>query len=219
MPIFFQSALPVRSVSTMCKLLTDKAAGTPLERFATYAGIVNQNYTSLNGQCMNITFERAVSLGSDINYSDKNVLSGRQWRYQKCTQTGLFTPTYANNQPFGQAVSEEYFLKGCEGYFGHEFNRSLILKGHEDLITNYAGLDVKNTNIVYSQGSFDPFYKYGFRTDPNPGAHVVVINGAGHIPIMATPAATDTAALTQARARIRQLIGQWISVGPVKIIG
>ncbi|XP_046555493.1 putative serine protease K12H4.7 [Haliotis rubra] len=203
----------------MCKMLTDKTAGTPLERFSRYAVIVNRNYTSLNGQCRNITFERAVSLGRDIRYNNRNLFAERQWRYQKCTQTGLFTPTYANNQPFGQAVSEEYFLKGCEGYFGPEFNRSLILKGHDELITNYAGLDVKNTNIVYTQGSFDPWGKYGFNTDPNPGAHVIIINGGGHTPDMGAPAATDIAGVTQARARIRQLIRQWISAGAVPLVG
>ncbi|XP_046555481.1 putative serine protease F56F10.1 [Haliotis rubra] len=213
------SPLPVRSVRTMCKIFTDKTAGTPVERLASYAGIVNQNYTSLKGQCMNITFARAVSVGSDINYSRDDVLAGRQWRYQKCTHVGLFTPTYANNQPFGQALSEEYFLKGCEGYFGPEFNRSLVLKGHDELITNYAGLDVKNTNIVYTQGSFDPWYKYGFQTDPNPGATVIFINGGGHTPDMAVPAATDIAGVTQARGRIRQLIRKWISSGAVPIVG
>ncbi|XP_071084320.1 putative serine protease F56F10.1 [Haliotis cracherodii] len=214
------SPVPIRYVSSVCKVLTDKTIGMPLERLAHFGEVIYHNYTSMNGQCRNMTFEARLNLGRDVKYGNSNVLSARQWMYQKCTLMGLFTPSSGSNQPFGEAVSEEYFLKICEGYFGPSFNRSLIMKGHDELITNYGGLDIKVTNIIHTQGSFDPWTKYGFTQDPHPEAYVILINGGGHTPDMAAPSSVESAEVTLARAKIQRLIGQWIASGPtVSIVG
>ncbi|XP_046555427.1 lysosomal Pro-X carboxypeptidase-like [Haliotis rubra] len=99
--------IPNHTISSMCNVLADKTTGLPLQRLAEWARIYNQNYTAQKDQCRNSTFASLVSTGSVINYGNDDAFSIRQWRYQQCTQIGMFVAATSDRQPIGNAVSEE----------------------------------------------------------------------------------------------------------------
>ncbi|XP_067670200.1 putative serine protease K12H4.7 [Haliotis asinina] len=211
--------IPNQTISSMCNVLTDKTTGSPLQRLAEYARIYNQNYTVQKDQCRNTTFASLVSTGSVINYENNDGFSIRQWRYQQCTQIGVFVATTSDRQPLGNAVSEDYYYKICEGMFGPAFNQSLVKRGHDDIIMNYGGLDIRVTNVIYTQGTDDPWIKYGFTRNPNPRAYAVVVKGVGHVAAILPSSTSDSVDLKNARLEIQRLIGQFISSRDPAIVG
>ncbi|XP_048258219.1 putative serine protease K12H4.7 [Haliotis rufescens] len=211
--------IPDHSISSMCKVLTDTRTGPPLLRFADFARIYYQNYTAQKDQCRNTTFASLVNTGSYINYTNDNAFSVRQWRYQECTQMGLFVTTTSDRQPLGNAVGENYYYKLCEGLFGPAFNESLVKRGHDYVLMNYGGLGIRVTNIIYTQGMNDPWTKYGFTKNPNPRAYAVVIKGVGHVAAMFPSSSSDSADLKNGRLEIQRHLGQLLSSRDVAIVG
>ncbi|XP_046555346.1 uncharacterized protein LOC124264648 [Haliotis rubra] len=103
--------------------------------------------------------------------------------------------------------------------FGPAFTQSLVKRGHDDIIMNYGGLDIRVTNIIYTQGTDDPWIKYGFTRNPNPRAYAVVVKGVGHVAAMFPSSTSDSVDLKKARLEIQRLIGQILSSRDAVIVG
>ncbi|XP_046564360.1 putative serine protease F56F10.1 [Haliotis rubra] len=70
-----------------------------------------------------------------------------------------------------------YVVRVCQAYFGPAFNVTQLTRGVQQMLMDYGGLGIQATNVVYTHGSYDPWHKYGFSTDPNPKSPVIIIQG------------------------------------------
>ncbi|XP_071095255.1 putative serine protease K12H4.7 [Haliotis cracherodii] len=207
------------SIVSMCRVMTDTSRGSPLRRLADYQAIVYNNYTHVRDPCNDVTFTFMVNNAKNMTYKGGDIAHRRQWMYQMCSQLGAFVTSTSDNQPFGHVISEDYVERVCQAYFGPVFNVTLLTRGVQQMLVDYGGLGIQATNVVYTQGSYDPWQKYGFTKDPNPKAPVIVIQGVGHVADLFKSSPMDNVQLKQARNHIRRLIGQWISSGNAPIVG
>lgn len=102
---------------------------------------------------------------------------GRQWTYQTCTEFGYFQTSDSKNQPFGSYFPLEFFIKQCQDIFGPKFNADLIQQGINFTNTNYGGYNLKVTNVVFPNGSVDPWHALGIVKDLSPNATAIFIDG------------------------------------------
>lgn len=76
----------------------------------------------------------------------------------------------------------------------------------------YGGRDIsKNvTNIVFPNGSIDPWHALGITQDISPNLMAVFINGTAHCANMYPASKFDRPELVEARALISSIVGQWL---------
>ena len=77
----------------------------------------------------------------------------------------------------------------------------------------YGGKDIpKNvTNIVFPNGSIDPWHALGVTESISESLIAIFIKGTAHCANMYPPRDSDPPALTVAREMITQQIGRWLS--------
>ena len=76
----------------------------------------------------------------------------------------------------------------------------------------YGGKDIpKNvTNIVFPNGSIDPWHALGILTNITDALPAIFINGTAHCANMYPPRDQDLPGLVNARKEITRLIGGWL---------
>ena len=74
----------------------------------------------------------------------------------------------------------------------------------------YGGRNVTGTNIVFPNGSIDPWHALSILEDIGSSVKAVFITGTAHCANMYPPRDADLAALTSARAEITNIIGTWL---------
>ena len=75
----------------------------------------------------------------------------------------------------------------------------------------YGGREVKATNIVFPNGSIDPWHALGITKDIGPTLRAVFIEGTAHCANMYPARAADLPTLTKARDDITNSIGTWLN--------
>ena len=108
---------------------------------------------------------------------DASMLSGRQWTYQTCSEFGYYQTSDFQKQPFGHHFPLEFFIKQCQDIYDPKFNAELILHGINRTNTNYGGYGIKVTNVVFPNGSIDPWHALGIVKDLSPDATAIFIQG------------------------------------------
>ena len=103
--------------------------------------------------------------------------SGRQWTYQTCTEFGYYQTSDSKGQPFGFKFPLEFFIKQCQDIYNPKFNADLISRGINRTNTNYGGYGIKVTNVVFPNGSVDPWHALGIVKDLSPDATAIFIDG------------------------------------------
>ena len=134
----------------------------------------------------------------------------RQWIYQTCTEFGYFQTTDSPNQPFGDLIPLSSFTDICSLVF----NISTDALNDSIARTNayYGGKNIsKNaTNIVFPNGSIDPWHALGITQSMSESLPAIYIDGTAHCANMYPPAPKDPQGLVDARTRITELIGTWL---------
>ena len=67
----------------------------------------------------------------------------------------------------------------CADIFGEKFTEQMITDGIERTNTNYGGLGIKVTKVVFPNGSIDPWHALGVTSDLSPEATAIYIKGEG----------------------------------------
>ena len=77
----------------------------------------------------------------------------------------------------------------------------------------YGGKNIpKNvTNIVFPNGSVDPWHALGITEDVSSDLPAVFINGTAHCANMYPSNKYDRSELTKARGKISDIVGKWLS--------
>ena len=128
---------------------------------------------------------------------------------QKCTKFGYFKTTDSVKQLFEHFLSLEW----CELIFNISSDLELLHLSFAATNAYYGGKDIpKNvTNIVFPNGSIDPWHALGVTESISESLIAIFIKGTAHCANMYPPRDNDPPALTAAREKITQQIGLWLS--------
>ena len=142
-------------------------------------------------------------------HTHAHTYAGRQWYYQTCTEFGYFQTTDSAHQPFGDLISLASFTEVCRLAFN--ITSAQAFESVKATNAYYGGREVKATNIVFPNGSIDPWHALGITKDIGPTLRAVFIEGTAHCANMYPARAADLPTLTKARDDITNSIGTWLN--------
>ncbi|CAG2100977.1 unnamed protein product [Medioppia subpectinata] len=165
------------------------------------AGVVQQMLnSSIIGETMN-----DPSGGTPLERIDK-----RQWMYQTCTQLGSFTTSDYSDCIFGHNIPIEYYTQQCTDIFGPQITAQTIQNAVDRTVATYGGLKPNVTNVVFPNGSHDPWKAIGVLNDLNNSTKAVVINNYVHCSDMYASSPSDTQHMKNAHKLIEQQIAEYL---------
>lgn len=114
------------------------------------------------------------------------------------------------NQPFGNALTLDFYEDQCSQLFGINFTQSTV----DGLLARYGGADLhpdSTTKIVYTYGLVDPYHPNGILSNISSWVQTIIIPDGSHCYEWDYPSADDPPDLVRARATITSLITRWNS--------
>ncbi|XP_054157912.1 putative serine protease K12H4.7 [Oppia nitens] len=189
----------VIGIQEVCEVMAyNKDGSTPLQRWSK----LHKQFSK--GQCLSYDYNESVKAYRDISKTSPVVQIGmRQWTYQTCNEFGFFQTTGLVDSPFGyRSVPVEYFLKQCVDIFGKQFTPQSIQKAVNRTNAYYGGFRPNVTNVVFPNGSTDPWHALSVLKDLNNSTRAVYIHGTSHGSDLFPPQTTDPQELTDARKTI-----------------
>ena len=105
-----------------------------------------------------------------------------------------------------------FFVQQCQDIFGPEFDQSAIEEGIKRTEINYGGRNIsKDTkNIVFPNGSVDPWYPLSILQSVNTYTTAIFIGGTAHCANMYPPREEDPQDLVNARELISHKIQSFL---------
>ncbi|CAB0016347.1 unnamed protein product [Nesidiocoris tenuis] len=191
------------SVDDLCKLMTDGDEPKLIDRYAA----VNRLLT--NGTCLDVKYHSYIEEMRSESYDV--TAGGRPWLYQTCTEFGFYQTSSSRNEIFGSLFNLQFFIDQCKDIFDQSFDQNRLNDGIRRSNNNYGALGIAVSNVVFVQGSLDPWHVLGVTKSTNPSAPAILIDGTAHCANMYPPAPDDLPQLTAARAKIEQILGEWLS--------
>ncbi len=192
-PNSFLTPLPAYPVTMMCDKAATAAPGTHHNVVAIQKAInVYYNYTG-SAKCLDVEGSPTPNLGAEV------------WNIQACNE--MVFPTGSDGGLFPkEEFSYSDYARDCRKQFG--------LTTRPDHITHmYGGRRIGVGNIVFSQGSFDPWTAGCINPEDvahDPTLVVVRIEGGAHHLDLRTPNAADPQSVRDAREVERREIHKWI---------
>ncbi|XP_070172924.1 putative serine protease K12H4.7 isoform X2 [Littorina saxatilis] len=196
------------TIDTLCGIMDKNTSSSALQR---YADVNSLMLLTSKEKCQDFTYQKMVDGLRKVDWKSDAAAGGRQWTYQTCTEFGYYQTSDFKSQPFGHKFPLDFFVKQCQDIYDPKFNADLIGRGINRTNTNYGGYGIKVTNVVFPNGSIDPWHALGVVKSLSPDATAIFIDGTAHCANMYPPSSTDPAPLVQARATITKLIGKWVA--------
>jgi hypothetical protein len=128
--------------------------GDPLRRYAAVNDIVLQTYKQ---KCLDASYKSFLNQMRAESWNDSASVGGRQWTYQTCTEFGYFQSTDSDQQPFGQTVPADFYIKQCQDIFGPQFNGDFLNQAVQNTNINYGGYKYEGSRVVFVNGEIDPW--------------------------------------------------------------
>ncbi|CAG2162365.1 unnamed protein product [Oppiella nova] len=157
-------------IDGICRTMNDSSVGTPLQRYAKVNGLPGYN-------CSDIKFTDMVK---SLDHTIKIGVGARQWFYQMCTEFGYFWTTNVKDCIFGHNVPVHFYNQICNDVFGSQITPQTIQKAVDTTNTYYGGRQPNVTNVVFPNGSLDPYHALGVLHDLNNSTKAVMISGQAH---------------------------------------
>ncbi|XP_023311114.1 putative serine protease F56F10.1 [Anoplophora glabripennis] len=193
------------SVGDLCGILINETYGDELHRLATAAKLYYNR-----SACTDYTYQTKIDDMRVLNITpDGNM---RQWFYQTCTEYGWYETTNQKEQVFGTKAPTQFFTKMCTDTFGKEYNTKYLTSQIEYTNTYYGGYEIDVQNVVFVQGSYDPWKAMSLTKATDHESPVIYINGTSHCAVLYPPFKRDPPQLIKARAVVEKLIGAWLGV-------
>lgn len=197
------------TIDLLCDAMINKNVKDPLER---YMNVNNIMLSLQEEKCLDASYDSMIKQLREVNWNESAAVGGRQWTYQTCIEFGFFQSTDSKEQPFGQTVPVEFYIKQCKDIFGDKFDLDLLKQSIADTNTNYGGYDYEGTRVVFVNGNIDPWHALGFYGNPpNKNTHTVFIEGTAHCADMYPSGKEDLPSLVKARLQVGSIIGKWLS--------
>ncbi|XP_023237167.1 putative serine protease F56F10.1 [Centruroides sculpturatus] len=195
------------TIDTICGVMENDSVGSPLKRYAE----INSLILDVNSEkCLDFKYNDFIRDMSSISWNDSAAEGGRQWTYQTCVEFGFFQSSDLSTQPFGNGFPVDFFVRQCSDIFGPEFTLRLLQRGIARTNLNYGGFGLRVTNVVFPNGSIDPWHALGITRDISPEAIAIYINGTAHCANMYPDSPDDLPQLRAARQEIKERIGLWL---------
>ncbi|CAG2108608.1 unnamed protein product [Medioppia subpectinata] len=189
-------------LDVICKIMNDSSVGTPLERCAKVLGV---NHTK---PCDEVNYNDMIKASRNTTIDPK--MMERQWLYQACNEFAYFVTTDLVNNPFGHNVPVEFWVQMCADMYDKQFTAQSIQKSVDRTNAYYGGLKPKVTNVVFPNGSLDPYHALSVLHDLNNSTKAVVIENYSHGGDMWGSTPKDTQSLRNAHKLIEQQIAEYI---------
>lgn len=103
-----------------------------------------------------------------------------------------------------------YYTDMCSQLFGISSAQVSSAVNHTNSV--YGGRNVTGSNIVFPNGSIDPWHALSIVKDVR-SLKALFINGTAHCANMYPPRLSDRVDLNLARLAISTLVGQWVAAG------
>ncbi|XP_054156711.1 putative serine protease K12H4.7 [Oppia nitens] len=189
-------------IDMVCAVMTNtKDGSTPIQRFTKVLTQFSK------AKCLDNDYNQFID---DIRQTSKtapmNQIGYRQWLWQTCTEFGYFQTTDHTDSPFGNQVSIDFYVKRCADMYGKQFTGQFIRKGIDKFNQYYGGAKPNVTNVVFPNGSTDPWRVLSVLKDLNTSSRALMIQGCGHGSDMQETLSTDPRQLTDARLAIAKQI-------------
>lgn len=196
----------VMNVTDICATML--AGSDPYEQFVQLSAL----YRAANGQvCEDASWTDTVDYLSATAKDHTN--NGRPWTYQTCNEFGYYQTTDSKNQPFHSWTTLDL-----------EFSRAICNASFDGwsedpqtawINTEYGGVSISGTNIVFPSGTIDPWHALGVTNStaslPQSSEQPVYILATAHCADLYAPASSDPPSLTYARQVISQAVTQWLA--------
>ncbi|KYM93462.1 Putative serine protease K12H4.7 [Cyphomyrmex costatus] len=192
------------NIAALCDKMTAKHLGSPLQRLARL--FLNQD------KCVDVSYNNFVKIYQETSWDSPAATSiMRQWYHQTCTEYGYYQTTNSNRSIFGKLFPLNYYINLCTDFYNKKILNSHVRR------TNimYGGQLPDLQNVIFVNGDSDPWHPLSVLQDLNAFSPAIVISGSSHCRDIYSDIATDPDNLKKARAKIRKIIGKWISELPI----
>merc|ERR1712172_223130 len=194
------------TINTLCDIMIT-SKGSPVEKMAEVNNFLLQ---ATNEECLDYSYETMIQELSEVSWDSEAGEGGRQWTYQTCTEFGWYQSSDVPDAPWGDIIPVDFFENMCKDIFGPKFTLELLNKGIQATNTEYGGLDIAISNVVFVHGSIDPWHAMGIIQSNRTKSPAIYIEGTAHCANMYPASDSDPPQLTEARTKIGQLIKQWV---------
>jgi len=193
------------TINTLCDIMNQ--GGEPLDNLAQ----VNALSLKMEGEkCLDHTYKSEISELQNSSWDSPAANGGRQWTYQTCTEFGWYQSSDIPRRPWGNLVPAKFFEKMCSDIYGPKFTIDLLKKGITETNREYGGLDLSATNVVFVQGTVDPWHAVGRVSSSDSLSPAILIPGSAHCADMYPACEGDSAQLKEAREKIKTKIVEWL---------
>eukprot|EP00092_Neocalanus_flemingeri_P028013 GFUD01030416.1.p1 GENE.GFUD01030416.1~~GFUD01030416.1.p1 ORF type:complete len:490 (+),score=98.51 GFUD01030416.1:89-1558(+) len=195
------------TIETVCNIMTDEKGGSEIERLAR---VNDLSLTMAGEKCLDHTYDSEVKSLQDNSWDSDAAKGGRQWTYQTCTEFGWYQSSDIPGNPWHGIIPVKFFEKMCSDIYGPKFTMELLEKGIQETNSEYGGLNLKVNNVVFVQGSIDPWHAMGITKDVSAKSPAIFIEGTAHCANMYPAGKDDSEQLKNARIQIGRLVKKWI---------
>jgi serine protease 16 len=188
---------PYCDIASICVLMIDETAGTPIERLASLS-------KAQHATCSEPSYDLM------IKYVSSETNPERSWLYQTCTEWGFYQTCEEGTEcPYTQGLhtlSVDYDI--CLQAFGVTKQQVDYQIQHTNTV--YGGSNIQGTRIMFPNGQIDPWQANGVLTPPNAQEPTLLVEGASHHFWTHPSLPTDPPAVRNARTKIWQQVGDWL---------
>ncbi|XP_076303034.1 putative serine protease F56F10.1 [Lasioglossum baleicum] len=202
------SAMANMTIESTCDILTNETLGIAIDRLALLSKII---LNASKEKCLDYVYSKMIHEFRNVSWTNEQAEGGRQWMYQTCTEFGFFQTSTARPVLFSETFPVDFFIQQCIDVFGPRYNMHLLKSAVNRTNILYGALNLKVTNVVFVQGSIDPWHILGLTKSPNPQMPVIYINGTAHCATMYPSSKNDPPELANARVDIARFIYQWLN--------
>jgi pimeloyl-ACP methyl ester carboxylesterase len=162
-------------------------------------------------RCNDYSYADYVTYFQNIGPDDGDDAAMRGWVWQTCNEFGFFQSTDRGYNIFESAQPVNFYVDFCADVYGPQFTRDTIDANVRATNAYYGGAYAYNgTNVVFPNGSEDPWHALSVYNPINVNVTSVLIDGTSHCYDMYADDDSDTDALTAGRAQIKAILDSWL---------
>jgi len=205
----YNNELPGINIEAICKTMTNASMDPVSNLKALNAAMLAQG----NQKCLDNSY--ADSIAPVLNTTVDPTATGvgiRQWTWQTCSQFAYFQTCEEGTDCLfypNEGISLKAQLDLCNTAFGV----APASVGARVNFTNeyYGGDKTAGSRILFVNGSIDPWHFLSVLKAMGDDEQAIFIDGTAHCANMGSDKASDTKALTDARAQIAKQVTAWLA--------
>jgi len=157
------------------------------------------NAYSGTSDCIDISYENYIK---DMQETS----SGRSWVWQTCTEFGYYQTAETSDQPFSSEISLDWYVGMCTDIYGIEG----LTPDIDWTNTYYGSTDIQVSNVVFPDGTVDPWHVLALLDSDLPDSPSFYMNGTAHCADLYPPKNDDPVDLTNCRTQEVNYISEWL---------